>query len=274
MPIRTIADLETADKTEVEEILRRIDVRGLVYRQMKADGRQKGMTRHEYIAKLKEQGPVTCKHCEGEGVIVPRMRTVGTIHSSSAHKCRTRLYYDVTGELAPEDEISPELQFIFDIGHALHARVQRALSKALGEHFEAEVPVNIIEALIADGSADGVLDMGDHRVVLEIKTINASEFADLNKPKPDHVLQASLYATGLDIPFICFLYIGKENLMMKQFPIVYDRAVYTEWWYRNIPQIEDALESGKPPVANAKKYECKQCPYTNGCPQSVGRTSR
>ena len=72
------------------------------------------------------------------------------------------------------------------------------------EHMdEDEVRVDLPEALILDGSADGVGQFPLCRAGLEIKTMSEKEFGTLRKPKPEHIVQASaLYSKGLDVPFM------------------------------------------------------------------------
>lgn len=270
MNIHTIADLQHATPADVDDVLRSIDLKGLVYRQLTRDGKRKSLTGAAYKEVIANARPYECKACDGQGEIKPHFRSIGTVHPSAAHRCRLRLYYDVLAEFEGEEEISPELQFIFDIGHALHATVQKALHRALKSNFEDEVTVDLAESFIENGHADGRIRMPDHTYVIEIKTISADGYSKLTKPKEEHILQASIYCRALDAPFMCFLYIDKGTGSMKQYPLVYDERVYQNWRRDKIEPLEKALETGTEPIADAGKYECGQCGYKNDCAQRIG----
>lgn len=272
--IHTIDDLQGASVEDVNAVLGKIDLKGLVYRQLSKDGRRKGMTRDVYETVVANARPHKCKACEGQGEIQPHFRSIGTVHPSSAHRCRLKLYYDVLAEIPGEEEISPELQFIFDIGHAIHATIQKALHRALPNSFTDEVTVDLPESFIENGHADGVVEQPDHTYVIEIKTISGDGYDKLSKPKEEHILQASIYARALNVPFLCFLYVNKATGAMKQFPMVYDERVYQNWRRDKIEPIEKALELGTEPVADAGKYECSGCGYREFCTQRIGGGSR
>jgi CRISPR/Cas system-associated exonuclease Cas4 (RecB family) len=182
----------------------------------------------------------------------------------------------VTGELAPKEYIKPELQFTFAIGHSVHAVAQESLHRAMGQHFQDEVNVTLQEAMILGGSADGVSTFFRLcRVLLEIKTISEKEFLKLRKPKKEHITQAAaLYAKGLKVPFISFLYISKGwPHDMKEYVLVYDETDFRNWYREKGKKVDDAMETGVPPKADASPYECKECGYGYGCPQRIGKSS-
>lgn len=268
--IHRIDDLATASVEEVKAVLDKIDLKGLIYRQMTKDGRRTSMTRDVFEEMVANARPHLCKACGGQGEIQPHFRSIGTVHPSAAHRCRLKLYYDVLAEMEGEEEISPELQLIFDIGHAIHATIQKAIHRALPDSFVEEVTVNLPESFIENGHADGVVEQPDHTYVIEIKTISSDGYSKLSKPKEEHVLQASIYCRALNVPFMCFLYIDKGTGSMKQYPMVYDERVYQNWRREKIEPIEKALETGTEPIADAGKYECSGCGYRNNCAQRLG----
>ncbi len=268
--IHTIDDLANVTAQDVAAILAKIDLKGLVYRQLSKDGRRRGMTRDVFEAVVANARPHKCKACDGQGEIQPHFRSIGTVHPSSAHRCRLKLYYDVLAEMESEEEISPELQFIFDVGHAIHATIQKSLHRALPGGFTEEVTVDLPESFIENGHADGVVEQPDHTYVIEIKTISGDGYDKLSKPKEEHILQASIYCRALNVPFMCFLYVNKATGAMKQFPMVYDERVYQNWRRDKIEPIEKALETGTEPIADAGKYECSGCGYRENCTQRIG----
>jgi CRISPR/Cas system-associated exonuclease Cas4 (RecB family) len=273
--IDTIAELENYSEEEIESTRASINLKGILEAQLIESGKSPGMTQTEWEKANKNRRRGVCPTCSGEGYVGEKLRTVGTIHASSNSACIAALYYDVTGEIRKATEISIALQLTFAIGHAIHAQIQDAFHTALEEDYKSEVPVDLPEAMICNGSADGVIALSLCSVLLEIKTISPDEFGKLRKAKPEHLIQASLYAKGLDVPFISFLYVSKGwPHDIKEYVQVYDEDVFHTWYRGKGSKVEEALENGKPPVANASSYECKNCGYRKDCPQAVGINDR
>ena len=272
--IKTIKELESASEAEVNAVLAMIDIKNAFYTQAEKEATRTGLTAEEY-EKLQDAGfkKSACKSCNGTGVKTHYPRSVGTIHASAAHYCRTRLYYDVIAEEAPIDSFPIGTYITFQIGHAIHDFVQSTLSRAFqpGE-FEEEVKIDLPEAFVFGSSADGLFDNEDYRAVLEIKSIG-SEFENLTKPKKEHLTQAmGIYATALDAPFVVFLYVSKKwPHPMKQFILPYDQKVYSNWKRTKLQFVEKGLIDGKPPIADSSAAECSDCRYAHVCPQNISK---
>ena len=268
----TIDDLKKASPSDIEQIRASIDLADIVRQQMIKDGQRKGLTLEEYEHHLstRHERKETCKTCRGKGYTLPYERSCGTIHASSAHYCRTRLYYDVMGDIAPQHTIDPALAFTFQIGHALHETVQNSLASALGDRFQEEVKISLPEAFVEGSSVDGVIELDNCRVVLEIKSIG-SKFKSLASPLDYHRNQAmGIYATAVDAPFVSTLYVEKAwPHNFKEFVEVYDENVYNNWWRKKGKWVEDAIANREPPIADSNKWECVDCPYMYACDQAI-----
>jgi len=183
--IHSISDLGTHTPEEIEEARRSINLREAAITQMSIGGKRKGLTLDEYQEALVRQESAehpNCPTCRGHGTLRPHIRRVGSIHPSAAHRCVTRLYYDVVATDAAEEHIPWNLSITFEIGHTVHKIVQLALRDFYGEDFIDEAPVNLEDALVLGGAADGLVDARQWRALLEIKTISASQFKDLRSP--------------------------------------------------------------------------------------------
>jgi len=268
--IRTIEDLEGLSPEEIEDIRSSIKLKEFYYLGARQMGRQTGLTLSEYEEWRQEEPVEECRTCHGTGMWKEPKRSVGTIHASSAHTCRRRLYYDVMADHAPKTEFRPELLITFAIGHAIHDVVQKALHIALPGNFEDEVRVDNPEAFVLNSRTDGVVDLPQARVLLEIKSIGG-EFDKLSQPKEDHINQAvGIYAHSLDVPFISFLYVSKAwPYPVKEFVVPYDHKVYRKWWRKKGSVVDAAIESGVPPIADSTKSDCQQCPYNYFCEQRL-----
>lgn len=268
--IKTIEDLDNSTPEEIEEIRSSIKIREHYYKGARAMGKTTGLTIKEYREWEDTPATDTCRSCDGTGLWKEGRRSVGTIHASSAHTCRLRLYYDVLAEHPPKNDFRPELLVTFAMGHAIHDVVQKALHIALPGDFRDEVRVDYPEAFVINSRTDGVIDLPHARVLLEIKSIG-SEFDNLTEPKKDHMIQAvGIYATALNVPFISFLYVSKKwPHSVKEFVVPYDKKVYRKWWRNKGSKVDEALNSGQPPIADADKNTCQQCPYNYFCDQRL-----
>jgi hypothetical protein len=285
--ITSIDHLERLTAEELQEIQTLIKVREPLIQQMYEDGKRTGLTLDEYNKAVSGLTETSCKKCEGTGRLLPKKpRTVGVIHPSSADKCVLALYYDVTGELAPQDSISPELAFTFAMGHALHDVIQQTLHRAFHGEFVDEAPIDIVGLI--KGHTDGILFLNlvlrDGRqvrvkTVLEIKTAGPSTYDKLSSPVKEHRIQAhGLYATALDSPFVVYLYVSKIwPHPMKEFVEAYDPGIFYGWLKRKGLKVEKALADRKAgakwpePVADANPSECGQCSYESSCPSSLAK---
>lgn len=267
-PIWTIEDLDSHSDEEIEKVRKSIKLKEYYYSGGVKMGRKTGMTLDQYNEWKATPATEECPHCRGTGLWKKPERSVGTIHASSAHTCRRRLYYDVVADRPPKTAFRPELLITFAIGHAIHDVLQKALHVALPGKFRDEVRVDNVEAFVENSRTDGVVELPQARVLLEIKSIG-KEFETLTKPKPDHINQAvGIYAHSLNVPFISFLYVSKAfPYPVKEFVLVYDPKVYKRWWRKKGSKVDDALEAGVPPVGEGTKTECNQCPYNYFCEQ-------
>jgi CRISPR/Cas system-associated exonuclease Cas4 (RecB family) len=266
--IRTIDDLGALTSEEVEDVRSSIKLKDFYYQGARQMGRQTGLTLSEYEAWKEKEPTEECRSCHGTGLWKKPERSVGTIHASSAHTCRRRLYYDVMADHAPKSDFRPELLITFAIGHAIHDVVQKALHVALPGKFRDEVRVDNVEAFVSNSRTDGVVELPQARVLLEIKSIG-KEFDKLTKPKADHINQAvGIYAHSLGVPFISFLYVSKAwPYPVKEFVVPYDSKIYRRWWRKKGSKVDESIESGIPPIADADKNTCNQCPYNYFCDQ-------
>lgn len=271
-PILSIDDLKGASNTDLRAAVSGLRIKERVLDRISAMGRKESMTRAEYIAHVEALEEHDCPVCKGKGKVKPaKPREIGCVHPSQAHKCLLRNYYDVTGELRAREAVEWKFQATFAIGHAIHGLVQTALELELGsQQFspEAKVDLGFIR-----GNTDGDIWLPTVHAVLEIKTMG-SEYKDLGVPREDHQLQANgLYATGLDAPFVVFLYVSKEwPYPIKEFVVEHDPTIFRKWMRAKGEKIQRALESGDPPIADAAPSECKECPYAHACDQKLDKT--
>ena len=304
------------DPEFLEAVRKAISLESLFHGMDALSGRQVGHTQKTYDDFMARRKPHDCDACGGQGTVLPKARSVGTIHPSGANRCVLALYNDVLAVVQPREEISPGMRVTFDFGHVVHARIQSTLHqvarwdlqrelasrglekwdawtkdfelfdekiRGLDFDFEDEARISLPDALIDGGHTDGVFEASLHvlgddvrvRGILEIKTMSEKEYEKLAAPKTDHRVQAhGLYATAMDCPFIDYIYVAKvfdfTRIFTREFVEVYDAEVYDDWARRKLDPVERALESGKPPTADADSRECGFCKYGWNCTQKRG----
>jgi CRISPR/Cas system-associated exonuclease Cas4 (RecB family) len=198
----------------------------------------------------------------------PSGRIKKVIHPSSfsTSKCDRQIGYDLLGTEQHEN-IDPRLRRIFDTGHALHDIVQRALEMAV-EGFEPEVRV-IDEKLKISGHCDGRLSPTDG---LEIKSIGSKGFANLQKAKPEHEIQATLYGAILGFERIHYVYVNKETGDIAAYTVPVSRKI----WHKHAARaanINKTIDAGDMPPPIDKDYVCRRCSYAWICKPEMGTTA-
>ena len=271
--MRYIDDLFGKSDEDVLAASRKLKIKERILRRMRERGQSLGLTLEQYRDICETREMVECSACGGTGeVLEPVPRAVGCVHPSSSHGCRLMQYYDVVGTLAPMKRISPALQFTFQIGHAVHEQMQTALSESISDP-DIFIPEAAVRMGIVSGSADGDMEIDGVGAVLEIKTDGPSRFPKRRSPDSKHIMQAmGMYATGLDRPFVVFLYVSKVFPHdIKEYVLPYNKKIYDKWCKTKGQYIEEALRTGVPPLADATASECSSCNYgyIDGCPQNI-----
>jgi CRISPR/Cas system-associated exonuclease Cas4 (RecB family) len=185
-------------------------------------------------------------------------RSSGYYSPSSLAYCARAMYYQRT-EVEQRNCLEAQTRITFGVGHAVHDMLQSWLVEALGEDAVEMEVVCTDEDLHIKGAADGLLELEHFRKLLEIKTISAKGYADLSKPKPEHVLQTHCYAYMLDTPLIDYIYVSKEwPHEIKVFSTFFDRVVWGKARDK-LESIEACVQAENPPPQEVGRgcWECK-----------------
>lgn len=197
-------------------------------------------------------------------------RSKGTIHPSQLRgSCERMQVYELLH--TPEDEgyvrdVAPRTQRIFDIGTFVHLYLQTLLYNA-GVLIQSEASVNDPDTKV-NGKADGILLIDAIKMLLEIKTITQAMWGLVkNMPLPKHIFQATIYAKELGIDKICFLYVNKDTLEIKEHIIDVrenDKRVIDE----KVAFLNHSADNNELPdriCCDAKDPNGKWCPYKEVC---------
>lgn len=221
------------------------------------------------------------------------------IHASEISKCERLVVYNLRGELKKPNvgaDRDMDMQRRFDIGHAIHAMLQKELElmcEWMNTHagetimtYEKEVEISpslqeIAKRLELFSHCDGIITFWHQgqpylRVGVEIKSKSADEFAKLKKPEEDHLEQACFYMGVLDLPLLFFIYYNKSNSNMttseSPWLIPFDEEMWTTKLLPLFGRAHQHRAASTLPDRNEGRH-CNWCPFSHTCQPSKGRRS-
>jgi len=136
---------------------------------------------------------------------------------SDAGKCSRALAYSALGYESEPMDLAGTL--VTTLGTDLHEKIQEAISNYYTAEFE--VPSQI--GGLISGSADGVIDDGEFKVLLEIKTMNGTAYkksvgvsnkgvSSPSGPRASAIIQSALNAVANDCYVIRIVHVGTEAI--------------------------------------------------------------
>lgn len=216
---------------------------------------------------------------------LPRDNRQGVFHPSAVGMCQRKNYYEYVRAPAA-NETQPQSQERFDLGHKIH--------EILGDRFKGickdlrkqgltadvnlEVPFDkATDPLFMDfglgGTTDGIMEVGGsnwlQRSILEFKSIKSTLFKDLKgKAKPNHLLQAHLYALRYNCGLIYFVYYSKDTSEKAFIPYVFDSGIadIAVEYFRTLKEMADR---GEVPERDEQWFICSECEYQRVCEPSI-----
>lgn len=193
--------------------------------------------------------------------------------ASDAGKCHRMRYWKRQGKAGAQD-VSFEVEMIFQVGHLLHAFIQHALSD-IGVVFASEQPledphrIGHLDALVQD---DGKL------VLYDFKTVGGKQMYYLKQdrsPKADHLAQVrtyhQMYVTTeggtqeyQSIDECRIAYISRDTLEIVDLLAPENfHAVNADW-----QTLIGYWERQETPPMTRNEWECKYCQYSSDCPHA------
>lgn len=213
---------------------------------------------------------------------------VGKYSASMLGSCTRQIYYAYN---YPKEFDNEKLK-IFELGNIIHDWVATLLANSSHTELIAnEKEIAIIDAesdcmisgrmddmitIIKNGQKittekDGMrLKNTTEKIIVEVKSIRS--LAYLDRPKEPHVLQLTIYLKAMapyGVKQGVLLYVDKNNLKTKAFPITYNHATFLKALGR-ARAIHAYLTSTTLPPAEAKqtlsmKWSCAYCEYADQC---------
>lgn len=232
---------------------------------------------------------VPCRECDRKGWLLHEPRYAGIHPSQIGNECELKIFWEMIGSVGQQTH-DARLQLVFDFGSAIHSVFQGYGAKgAWGPYYQKEVPIQedlqpLANELMLEGHADAdnilVLDeipnssaIYEVGVVHEYKSINSNGFAGLTRPKPEHKLQAMIYAAALNRPVVAYLYMNKDDSNLADFPVPFDPDIWATIYAKSkrLKQFHDnywdAVDRKADPELppGAAGFRCKECSYSKTC---------
>lgn len=192
-----------------------------------------------------------------------------------------------SGDLAGASN-DARLEFIFDVGHALHFLIQYGYLPDIKEKYnidyEVEVPANkLMKKYLIGGTGDIVIKLQDNNMwVVDIKTMGAKNFYKLKTKKnfvenhAQYVSQLMLYMKGLGIKRGLFYLICKDNSDTKEFLFDYDEKLIKSELQNSLKAKGFILGTSYTSIlqeCKSRKGKYKKCPFSSLCFQVKNKKS-
>lgn len=208
----------------------------------------------------------------------------------SGFRCDRYQWFKLRG--TEVDEIpNPDaaMDFMADVGTAIHKRVQRTLIRRLGDDWisvrryldqnpmkfeyildepesedEYETLISIISPPVKF-ACDGIVRIDGKLYLLEIKTCDLKSIESLSKPKDSHMDQIRCYSSLLGLRGVLVLYVDRQLGTTKCFEVRFTDDEHKEVidkMYRIMDMAERNLAPEKLSVGG---YMCSNCAYQLKC---------
>jgi hypothetical protein len=213
---------------------------------------------------------------------------------SSFSACKRQIFYKKR-YVAPSNSIDAASYLKMDFGSVLHSRIQDIVKK-MGILIDAErLKVKEFGGLSFRYKVDGIIVLNRQRCLLEIKTAHAGGLrAVKHDPKPEDVIQMSLYMLFENIKNGILLYVGRDTGYMIEYYITQEcdahKAAISEI-QKKIPELQQLkvqIKSGimperdgfiemknsggkisedfqKDKVRRKSDWRCSYCPWHDLC---------
>lgn len=195
-------------------------------------------------------------------------KTCGRYYPSEVGYCLRKTWYSYNHPL----ETDKHLIKVFEIGNMVHDFVVRVLQSEKNEEVEligAEIPfVFDNDGYTVSGRIDDLVlvKLNGIKVLVEVKS---TSYLGINEPSEQHVMQLQLYMHNTGIHHGIVLYVEKNSLKSKAFPVAYNKDM-ADKILRRFSYLHSSLTCNSLPFAEAKiepkmNWMCKSCPYLDKC---------
>lgn len=193
-----------------------------------------------------------------------RDREQTRFYITDAGKCQRAVFFKFKN--APRAEMEAKVLRMFDHGDQVHQLIMRPLL-GIKEVRVVAAEVKIGPQELISGRADAILSDGKDLYVLDIKSMNGMIFRSLQEPKEDNVNQLQLYLHFFKIPKGILLYVNKDTLELKEFPVSYSQAL-AQSILKDLTELKTKIDKNIIPQRLAEypqNWQCQYCAFKEIC---------
>ena len=185
---------------------------------------------------------------------------VGIYHPSLLPSCLKRQYLIYKRGLAIQEEKAG----VFQIGRMFHDFIEKTLSNSFTvKSVEAPFFITLLrgdQLFRIAGRADLVVEIEDKDYIIEAKSIRKLP----EQPLKHHVEQLIIYLGGYCVENGFLIYLEKNALQHRIFPVEFDLNVFKRMIGR-AAMLHEHLLSDKEPEPDPEKWECRYCEFKSEC---------
>jgi CRISPR/Cas system-associated exonuclease Cas4 (RecB family) len=161
-------------------------------------------------------------------------------------------------------DVPEEKAGIFQIGRMFHNFVQKTLSNSFTvKSVEAPFFITLLsgdQLFRIAGKADLIVEIENKEYIIEAKSIRRLP----DQPLKHHVEQLIIYLGGYYIENGFLIYLEKNALQHRIFPVEFDLGVFRRMIGR-AAILHRHLVSGEEPKPDPDKWECRYCEFRSEC---------
>lgn len=183
---------------------------------------------------------------------------------TDAGRCPRQIFFKFKN--APRKEMEAHILRLFDHGDSIHKLIMKPLLATRDIHIVAS-EVNIPPQELVSGRADAIISDGKQLYVLDIKSMNSMIFRGLLQPKQENVEQLQLYLHYFKIPRGILLYVDKDKLELKEFPVSYNK-IQAETLLKQLAGLKKQIDCNTIPAripSYPDNWQCQYCQYREVC---------
>jgi len=198
-----------------------------------------------------------------------RPKKIGSYYPSEIGSCLRKLYYSYKYPIP----IQPGLVKIFEVGNIVHNFIAEVMRSEKNNHvqlLDSELPFKIeMNGFTISGRIDDLLLIKESGKKLLVEVKSTSRVDSTDEAQPHHVMQLQLYMHAIGVKDGAVLYVEKNTLKTRAFPIEYHEGIAAEALNR-FNLIHKALTEEKTPQPEARKdheklWMCSYCDYKERC---------
>jgi len=192
-----------------------------------------------------------------------------TFYPSEISYCKRKNYYGRRCKI-PFDK---ETLRTFQVGNLIHNFISYLLKKNLETKLlDSERSLTVIANAEEDIDIRGRLDNlvlvntgeGSEKTIFEVKT--SSNIQYMKEAQEHHVMQITPYLRALQLKKGYIIYVEKNTLKTKVFPVEYDKKIFLELVKRTREIAKHLRENSLPePEGRKSSWECSMCLYRDKC---------